>query len=80
MATVMTTRYCVIASFVKDVQEQGKCGAECKKNDYYLVDEHNKHYDILTDNMDCITRYVRNKRQYTEEQENRYSTRHCILK
>lgn len=80
MATVMTTRYCVIASFVKDIQEQGKCGAECKKNDYYLVDEHNKHYDILTDNMDCITRYVRNKRQYTEEQENRYSTRHCILK
>lgn len=80
MATVMTTRYCVIASFVKDIQKQGECGAECKKNDYYLVDEHNKHYDILTDNMDCITRYVRNKRQYTEEQENRYSTRHCILK
>lgn len=80
MATVMTTRYCVIASFAKDVHEKGKCNAECTKNDYYLIDELNKRYDILTDPLDCITRYVRNKRQYAKEYENIYSTRHCVLK
>ena len=79
MATVMTTRYCVIASFVKNVSEQGKCEAECKKNKYYLIDEFNKRYDILTDSFDCITRYVRNKRQYTKEQEEKFGVRHCVL-
>lgn len=80
MATVMTTRYCVIASFVKDSNENKKCEAECKKNNYYLIDELNKRYDILTDSFDCITRYVRNKRQYIDEQEAKFSTRHCVLK
>ena len=80
MATVMTTRYCVIASFAKDISTKGGCKAECMKNNYYLVDEHNKKYDIITDNMDCITRYVRNKKQYSKEQEEKYSNRHCVLK
>lgn len=79
MATVMTTRYCVIASFVKDITQKGKCGAECTKNDYYLLDEQNKKYDVIPDNMDCITRYVRNKRQYSESVESKYSTRHCVI-
>lgn len=79
LATVMTTRYCVIASFAKDIKEKGKCEAECKKNNYYLIDELNKRYDILTDPLDCITRYVRNKRQYSETQEKMYSVRHSIL-
>ena len=80
MATVMTTRYCVIASFVKDISGNKKCGVECRKNNYYLIDELNKRYDILTDSFDCITRYVRNKRQYADEQEALYSTRHCVIK
>jgi len=80
MATVMTTRYCVIASFAKDVTKKNECKAECLRNNYYLIDEHNKRYDVLTDNMDCITRYVRNKKQYTGEQEKLYSTRHCVLR
>lgn len=82
MATVMTTRYCVIASFAKNVDEdkKQKCEVECAKYDYYLVDEQNKRYDILTDSFDCISRYIRNKKQYTAEQENKYSIRHCVLK
>jgi len=79
LATVMTTRYCVIASFAKDIKEKVKCEAECRKNNYYLLDELNKRYDILTDPMDCVTKYVRNKRQYTENQAEKFSTRHCIL-
>ncbi len=79
LATVMTTRYCVIASFAKNIKEKGKCEAECSKNNYYLVDELDKRYDILTDPLDCITRYVRNKKQYTESQENKYSVRHCLF-
>lgn len=79
LATVMTTRYCVIASFVKDAKEKGECKGECRKNNYYLVDELNKRYDILTDPLDCITKYVRNKRQYGDNEEKRFSTRHNIL-
>ena len=80
MATVMTTRYCVIASFVKDITKHGDCQAQCKKQDYYLIDEQNKRYDILTDDMDCISRYIRNKKQYPKEYEEKYSVRHCALK
>ena len=79
MATVMTTRYCVIASFVKDIKAKGECEAECRKNNYYLMDELNKRYDILTEPLDCITKYVRNKRQYPIQIEEKFSTRHCIL-
>jgi len=79
MATVMTTRYCVIASFAKNIEKAGDCKAECTKNTYYLIDEHNKRYDILTDNMDCITKYVRNKRKYSESIKGRYSIRHCVI-
>ena len=80
MATVMTTRYCVIASFAKDVCETTNCEAECMKNNYYLIDELNKRYDILPDSFDCITRYIRNKKQYEKGLEDKYSIRHCVLK
>lgn len=79
MATVMTTRYCVIASFAKNAEKAGDCKAECSKNTYYLIDEYDKRYDILTDNMDCITKYVRNKRKYSEKNQEQYSVRHCVL-
>ena len=49
------------------------------KNNYYLIDEQNKRYDILTDSLDCISKYVRNKKQYDIEYEERFSTRHNLL-
>lgn len=79
MATVMTTRYCVISSFVSNASKKGDCKAECTKANYYLLDELNKRYDIVTDTMDCISRFVRNKKKNKDELEEKFSTRHCVL-
>ena len=51
MVTVMTTRYCVIKSF-------DSCN--CKNEDYYLEDGTHKKYNIVTDTIDCVSKYVRN--------------------
>ena len=79
LATVMTTRYCVISSFAKDVTCKEECKAECTKNNYYVIDEHNKRYELVTDNLDCITRLVRNKHKVSEKQEEKYTLRRCII-
>lgn len=79
LATAMTTRYCMIASFVSDVKQDEKCKAECKKNEYYIVDDYGKKYNVITDNTDCITELVRNKRKYSDEYRERCSVRYNIL-
>ena len=79
LATVMITRYCVISSFVKNAESKAECDAECTKNNYYIIDEHNKRYDIITDNLDCITKIVRNKHKVNTIHETKYTLRHCII-
>ena len=79
LATVMTMRYCMISSFVTNSKDDNICKKECLKNDYYLLDSENKRYDIVTDNMDCIVRLVRNKKKYDDSLKNKYRTRHCTF-
>jgi len=79
LATAMTTRYCMLASFVEDVKENTSCKAVCKKDDYYIVDTYGKKYNLVPDSTDCITELVRNKRKYTEKEKSMYSVRYNIL-
>lgn len=74
----MTTRYCAIASFVKQAKKRGDCNLECTKQNYYLLDEQNKRYDIITDNLDCITRLI-TKHNKLQDKERGNRTRHCII-
>lgn len=76
LVTVMTTRYCVISSFVKNSKTIRECNMECSKQDYYLLDELNKRYDIVTDKLDCITRLVT---KLPNIKRNSVRIRHCIM-
>lgn len=76
--TVMTTRYCVLASFVKNAKVNTDCKKECLKQDYYLLDEQNKRYDIITNPLDCVSRLVRNNRRLDDKYLKIGSKRHCI--
>lgn len=76
LVTVMTTRYCVISSFVKNSAKREDCNLECSKEDYYLLDEQNKRYDIVTDNLDCITKLIT---KLPNIRNNSRRSRHCIM-
>ncbi len=79
LATAMTTRYCMLASFVSNAEEKNECKAACKSGKYYIEDTYNKKYNIIPDNTDCITEIVRNKRKYPENLRNNYSIRYNVL-
>ncbi len=55
---VMTSRYCIISSFVRQAEKRQDCKMECTKSQYYILDEQNKRYDIITENLDCITKLI----------------------
>ena len=76
---VMTTRYCVISSFVKNSTKRADCNLECTKEDYYLLDEQNKRYDVITDNMDCITRLITKTNNNVKSSNKNCRVRHCIM-
>ena len=78
-ATAMTTRYCMLASFVSNAEEKNECKAACKQGKYYIEDTYNKKYNIVPDSTDCITELVRNKRKYPENIRNKYSVRYNIM-
>ncbi len=79
LATAMTTRYCMLASFVSNAEEKNECKATCKQGKYYIEDTYNKKYNIVPDSTDCITEIVRNKRKYPENIRNKYSVRYNIM-
>jgi len=66
LACAMTSRYCIIGSFV-GTEEKKICNRACMQGKYYILDNMNKRYDIICDNYDCIMRLVRNKDRYNEE-------------
>ena len=78
-ATVMTMRYCVISSLVMNSKDENICKKECLKNNYYIVDEQNKRYDVVTDNLDCVVKLVRNKKRYDDELKEKQRIRHCVI-
>ena len=67
--TVMTTRYCVLSSFLRD-KNKDKCSMPCVKGKYMLMDERNYTYDIYASNIDCMSEYVRSYKQNYNDIEN----------
>lgn len=78
LATAMTSRYCLIGSFV-GTQDKESCNRACTQGKYYILDSFNKQYDIVCDNFDCIMRLVRNKNRYEDKVRREANIRHVWL-
>lgn len=63
MVTVMTSRYCILGSFVQEKEHVDNCSHPCLQHRYYLLDKEQKRYDIVCDSVDCIMRLIRNRRK-----------------
>lgn len=57
--TVMTSRYCILGSFVEERKEGKLCSAPCTKEKYHLLDSYNEKYHIVCNNVDCTMRIVK---------------------
>ena len=76
--TVMTSRYCILGSFIEEREQNKVCSKPCMKNSYYITDKNNAKYQIICDNIDCIMRIVKQRR----EDKLSYNTkriRRCII-
>ncbi len=74
--TVMTSRYCILGSFVDDMKDRKKCSMPCQSNDYYILDTHNKKYNIICNNLDCIMKIVTST---NKSKLSNYRVRHVII-
>ena len=77
LCTAMTSRYCIIGSFVN--KDKDICSKPCIHGNYTLVVGFGKAYNILCDNTDCVMRLVRNKPKFDEELKDKYTVRHSML-
>lgn len=57
--TVMTSRYCILGSFVANREEGKICSAPCKQGGYYLEDTFGEKYDIVCSNIDCVMKILK---------------------
>lgn len=79
LACAMTSRYCILGSFVSNRKSKKDiCSRPCI-DAYYIKDEFGKEYDIVCDNVDCIMRLIRNKSRYSKDIEEKASIRHTWL-
>lgn len=67
LTTVLTSRYCILGSFIANRDE--KCKMPCRKNNYYLKDSYGYQYAIVCDSADCIMRLVKKTRNISKEEE-----------
>lgn len=80
--TVMTSRYCILGSFVANRKENEICGMPCIKEKYYLKDTYGYRYDIVTDPIQCVMKLVRSIKNIKQEEYSFLSStpkRNCIL-
>ena len=61
--TVMTSRYCMLGSFIGRENEKDICNAPCKSGNYYLLDKYKEKYNIITNNYDCTISIVKRNKQ-----------------
>lgn len=61
--TVMTSRYCMLGSFIGRKNEKNICSAPCKSGNYYLLDKYKEKYNIITNNYDCTMSIVKRNKQ-----------------
>ena len=83
IVTVMTSRYCILGSFLAGRESDDKmCTKPCKKGSYYLRDSYGYKINIVCDDVDCVmrlTKSIRNIQIDEYEFKNLDSVRFCIL-
>lgn len=53
--SVMTSRYCILGTYISNRKNGGMCKMPCNKDKYYLKDFHGKKYHIISNNLDCTS-------------------------
>lgn len=76
--TVMTSRYCILGSFIANRNKE-KCSMPCIKDKYYLIDSYGYKYYIHCDNIDCIMRLIRSCKNI-DLNDNEFEKLYCIRK
>lgn len=62
---VMTSRYCILGSFIGYDPKLKLCEKPCRTNSYYMVDSFGKKYHLICDDTDCIMKIVKEfKKEY----------------
>ena len=69
---VMTSRYCILGSFVKGKKysKTKNCFMPCLNDRYHIKDSHGYNYDLVCDNIDCIMKIFRHVKSGTEKVDN----------
>lgn len=60
--TAMTSRYCMLGSFVEDRKEGAVCKMPCQNGEYYIEDTYGEKYNILCNNVDCVMKVIKEKK------------------
>ncbi len=77
--TVMTSRYCILGSFVAN-RSSKKCSMPCLKENYILKDSYGFQYAIICDHIDCIMRLVKERKNIDQNSVmNIYGMRKAII-
>ena len=77
--TIMTSRYCILGSFVANRKVGEKCSCPCLKDNYYLEDKFAQKYSIVCSNEDCIMRIVKENRLANRSEKTNSYIRNNIL-
>lgn len=57
---VMTSRYCILGSFIANRKDlNNNCSMPCTKDSYYLKDSFGYNREIVCDNIDCVMRILK---------------------
>ena len=58
----MTSRYCILGSFVANRSQGEVCTKPCILNNFELKDSYGYSYNIVCDSNDCIMRIIKRTR------------------
>lgn len=67
---VMTSRYCILGSFIANRKKGEKCSAPCTKDNYYLIDSYGQKYNIVCNNLDCTMKILKKYKNNLKEKYN----------
>lgn len=76
--TVMSSRYCIIGSFVSNREKGKKCSMDCTKSKYMLKDSYNEDYNLIFNNIDCTMSIVK-KYESRQKIDGNISIRNTII-
>ncbi len=81
--TAITSRYCILGSFVANRKEEFPCSMPCINEKYYLKDNYGYKYHILCNNLDCTMKVIRSIKNLSLEENNNfknlYSLRNVLI-